>query len=319
MADTIMNNKDILRILQHILNGVDPVTRTVIVKDSVWGHYEVREALREILRKLKKEVGERANPRSPRAGEPWSSNEDIVLRRAYESGLDVDKLVKRHLRTSGAIRSRLVKLGLLTETTGSEPYLLVEDIRRWATVDQDDRDDDFVKPPPDKMNRLKAIIFDGEKSETVEESHWFEYHLGLKCEGDQFYWLKALFLEDVRPANAKEQGIVDVLRERRKPRNLEESLALALILGYRDNEYGVIPLAKWLNKYAAYEEYARAVEENQKNDPRNNEEWLDDLRNNFRPDESLVQTTDWEDSLDDSDSAYWEDYLGGSDDHGLEN
>jgi hypothetical protein len=48
-----------------------------------------------------------------RHGTAWTPEEDLRLREAYLDGMTVPELVARHQRGRGAIRSRLVKLGLL--------------------------------------------------------------------------------------------------------------------------------------------------------------------------------------------------------------
>ncbi len=48
-----------------------------------------------------------------RAGESWTKAEDQYLQKCYNAGLDFDEIAKRHRRTTGAIKSRLQKLGLV--------------------------------------------------------------------------------------------------------------------------------------------------------------------------------------------------------------
>lgn len=47
------------------------------------------------------------------AYEPWSEKEVEKLRFEYEAGIPIDKIAKKHGRTKGAIRSRLIKEGLI--------------------------------------------------------------------------------------------------------------------------------------------------------------------------------------------------------------
>ncbi len=49
-----------------------------------------------------------------RQGTPWSPEEDAALRTAFAQGNSIAETAARHQRTSGAIRSRLVKLELIT-------------------------------------------------------------------------------------------------------------------------------------------------------------------------------------------------------------
>lgn len=49
-----------------------------------------------------------------RQGTPWSPEEDEALRLAFAKKAPITDIAARHQRTTGAIRSRLVKLGLIT-------------------------------------------------------------------------------------------------------------------------------------------------------------------------------------------------------------
>lgn len=51
--------------------------------------------------------------RIPRAYSAWSDAEDKLLRDQFESGIPIEELAERHERSPGAVRSRLLKLGLL--------------------------------------------------------------------------------------------------------------------------------------------------------------------------------------------------------------
>ncbi len=53
-----------------------------------------------------------------RAAQPWSSEEDLRLENAYRRNEDTRKLAVAHQRTRGAIRSRLLYLGL--ELSGAD-------------------------------------------------------------------------------------------------------------------------------------------------------------------------------------------------------
>jgi hypothetical protein len=52
--------------------------------------------------------------RYPRAYEKWTAEEDAQLRQKYQAGLRVNELAKFLARQSGAVASRLRKLGLIT-------------------------------------------------------------------------------------------------------------------------------------------------------------------------------------------------------------
>jgi predicted amidophosphoribosyltransferase len=48
-----------------------------------------------------------------RAYEKWSPLEDEMLTSGYQKGLTISELAQKHQRKEGAIRSRLIKLGLI--------------------------------------------------------------------------------------------------------------------------------------------------------------------------------------------------------------
>lgn len=54
-------------------------------------------------------------PLPERQGEKWTEQEDQQLTEGFNNEVKFGKLAKSHQRTSGAIRSRLRKLGLIEE------------------------------------------------------------------------------------------------------------------------------------------------------------------------------------------------------------
>jgi len=54
----------------------------------------------------------------PRAYEPWKPDEEARLADAYTKGVKVAELANTHQRQPGAVRSRLLKLGLLERKPG---------------------------------------------------------------------------------------------------------------------------------------------------------------------------------------------------------
>jgi hypothetical protein len=51
------------------------------------------------------------------AGKSWETSEDDQLIASFDSGMSIKELALKHQRTSGAIQSRLVKLGKFTVQT----------------------------------------------------------------------------------------------------------------------------------------------------------------------------------------------------------
>jgi hypothetical protein len=55
----------------------------------------------------------RVNDRPRRVYEPWDPEEDDQLREAFEAGSTAQELADLHQRSLGAIKSRLLHLGLV--------------------------------------------------------------------------------------------------------------------------------------------------------------------------------------------------------------
>ena len=48
-----------------------------------------------------------------RVGSPWSEEEDEQLQQEFVAGMNTSEIAKKHSRTTGAIRARLKKQGLI--------------------------------------------------------------------------------------------------------------------------------------------------------------------------------------------------------------
>lgn len=73
-------------------------------------------AIEEYRRQQIKDAADRADKAKrslpENAGKPWSPEDDAELLRMYKSGVTVSEIAKEYKRTKGAIRSRLVSLGM---------------------------------------------------------------------------------------------------------------------------------------------------------------------------------------------------------------
>ncbi|MFC4766289.1 hypothetical protein [Effusibacillus consociatus] len=106
-----------IQIIEQLSDGVDPVTGEVFPMESPYQHAETVRALTLACKGL-----EALNERSRRkarlpqnAGKAWSSSEDEDVINQFRSGLPIKEIAERHMRTEGAILSRLVKLGEIKE------------------------------------------------------------------------------------------------------------------------------------------------------------------------------------------------------------
>lgn len=72
---------------------------------------------RQIIETLAQGIQPAAKPMRvlpPNAGKPWSADDDLQLREAFEQGAGVPQLAQVLGRSRWAVESRLVKLGQLT-------------------------------------------------------------------------------------------------------------------------------------------------------------------------------------------------------------
>ncbi len=67
-----------------------------------------------------------------RRGQPWEDTEDEQLREGWSDGATVAQLAKEHERSRGAIRARLLRLGIVA----SKPELVVANRERRARGEQ---------------------------------------------------------------------------------------------------------------------------------------------------------------------------------------
>jgi hypothetical protein len=61
------------------------------------------------------------DPNHPKAGGPWSPDEEQQLRDAFAAQQPIPEIATAHGRTAGAITARLVKLGLLDPSAADHP------------------------------------------------------------------------------------------------------------------------------------------------------------------------------------------------------
>ena len=102
-----------LRIIQSLLDGVDPSTGEIFPDNSPYQQPVILRALFVAVRALERfqEKQKREQRLPENAGKAWDESEDQMLCIEFESGLTIMQLAQKHRRTSGAIQSRLEKLG----------------------------------------------------------------------------------------------------------------------------------------------------------------------------------------------------------------
>lgn len=110
-----------LELLATLADGVDPETAELLPEGHILQRPDVVRALYAGIRALEQPDSSSA-PRADqpaRVGQAWTQAEDADLTRSFERGETIRALATEHGRTSGAIRSRLVRLGLIERAPAS--------------------------------------------------------------------------------------------------------------------------------------------------------------------------------------------------------
>ena len=117
-----MDRQHVITVLQSLANGVDPQSGDAIPYNA----YHAAETVRALFTAtaLLKETDapppagrRRQSAALPSAGTPWSAEEDARLCREFDAGMTTAQMALQHGRTSGAITSRLVRLGRIDPAT----------------------------------------------------------------------------------------------------------------------------------------------------------------------------------------------------------
>lgn len=103
------------QIIEVLAGGVDPATGEVLSDNSPLSSPPVIRAL-FIAAKALEAMAKGARPVSAapgNAGKSWAEDEDQRLLAAFDAGTPAAELARTHQRTTGAINSRLIRLGRL--------------------------------------------------------------------------------------------------------------------------------------------------------------------------------------------------------------
>ena len=100
-------------LLSALADGIDPFTGELLPQNHVFNQHEMIRAFHEVLNVIpcpkKKSL-----PRN--AGKPWTEIEEEKLLDEFDSGMTTSAIAKEHGRSRGAIESRLVALGKISDT-----------------------------------------------------------------------------------------------------------------------------------------------------------------------------------------------------------
>jgi hypothetical protein len=117
-----MEKEEVIQVLESLANGTDPVTGVAISYEAFHSAEVVRAlfAATTLLRSTEPIIGSKRRLERPAltaAGTAWSAEEDSRLCTEFENGMTIAQIALQHGRTSGAITSRLVKLGRIDPAT----------------------------------------------------------------------------------------------------------------------------------------------------------------------------------------------------------
>ena len=112
-----MQNTEAIRIVEALIDGVDPVTGEVLPEASPYNHPEVIRALARALGAMIRSPHQKRRQQDlpANAGKAWTKEEDQQLIKAFDEGCAVKDIAAKHARTQGSIASRLVRLGKISD------------------------------------------------------------------------------------------------------------------------------------------------------------------------------------------------------------
>jgi len=105
------------KIIEPLANGICPMSGEVLPNSSPYNNPQVIRALFAALNAFEFQIRreERRNKLPQNAGKGWTDAEDQELLSAFNEGVQVNEIAKKHERTPGAIAARLVVLGRISD------------------------------------------------------------------------------------------------------------------------------------------------------------------------------------------------------------
>lgn len=114
--------------LKMLAQGLHPATGEILPLGGVLSDVEVVRALFLGAEALQTQTASNSQSSElSRQGQPWSEAEDQQLRNSYARPKSTQQLAKEHGRSCGAIKARLVRLGLCDAEEDSVPIAQSED------------------------------------------------------------------------------------------------------------------------------------------------------------------------------------------------
>jgi len=114
-----MQLQSALPIVRALADGINPLTGEMFSEPSPYAEPRTLRALFSAVELMEREVArERRRERLPaNFGKPWTEGEDQALAGAFDSGLALGEIARKHARTQSSIRLRLEKLGKIEPQT----------------------------------------------------------------------------------------------------------------------------------------------------------------------------------------------------------
>lgn len=103
-----MDRQQVIAVVESLANGTDP---------NAFHSPDTIRALFAASAFLKEDARRKPATKLTSAGAPWSAEEDERLCREYDAKMTTSQIALQHGRSSGAISSRLVKLGRIDPST----------------------------------------------------------------------------------------------------------------------------------------------------------------------------------------------------------
>ena len=129
----MMSPERAVEIIENLVDGIHPLTGEILPEDNICEETGIVDALNCAIRVLNERIvanraieeyrrqqireamekENKAKRKQPEnAGKPWPQGDDAELLKLYKAGVSVKEIAKQYKRTIGAIRSRLVELGM---------------------------------------------------------------------------------------------------------------------------------------------------------------------------------------------------------------
>jgi hypothetical protein len=112
-----MEIESALKILRLLSDGVEPTTGEIFPPDSSFQKPDTIRALCKTVDFLERKLARDKFHKNlfPKAGTPWTKNEDEFLAEDFDQAMSVSDLSNKHGRTLNAIKARLFKLGKISK------------------------------------------------------------------------------------------------------------------------------------------------------------------------------------------------------------